>query len=109
MKKNRVIQAAIAVAFITLLAGCSSGRQYSYYPRPSSASFSLILNSGPGIYTSRYPDGRYYYRSPQGNIYWRGYDNRYYLDRSYLGKVHYNKGQYNDWNRYYNRYGRRYH
>jgi hypothetical protein len=109
MKKIKVIPAAIVVAFITLLASCSSGREYSYYPRQSSASYSLIVNSGPGIYANRYPDGRYYYRSPQGYIYWKGYDNRYYLDRSYLGKVYYNKGQYNDWNRYYNRYGRRYH
>lgn len=109
MKKIRIIQAAIAIAFVSILASCSSGREYSYYPPRSSSSFSLIVNSGPGIYTNRYPDGRYYYRSPQGYIYWKGYDNRYYLDRAYLGKVYYNKTQYNDWNRYYNRHGRRYH
>jgi hypothetical protein len=108
MKKIRIIQAAILIAFVSILASCGSSREYSYYPRRSSASFSLILNSGPGIYASRYPDGRYYYRSPQGYMYWRGYDNRYYLDRSYLDRVHYSQREYNDWNRYYNRHGIRY-
>jgi hypothetical protein len=108
MKKIRIIQAAIAIAFVTLVASCGSSREYSYYPPRPSASFSLILNSGPGIYATRYPDGRYYYRNPQGYIYWRGYDNRYYLDRSYLGRVPYSKREYYDWNRYYNSRGKRY-
>ena len=95
MKKIRIIQAAILIAFVSILASCSS----NYYPY-SGTSASLIISSGPGVYTTRYPDGRYYYRSPQGFVYWRGYDNRYYLDRAYLGKVHYNKGQYNEWRRY---------
>lgn len=108
MKKVRIIQVGILVAFVSILASCGPSREYSYYPRRTSASFSLIVNPGPGIYVSRYTDGRYYYRSPEGYIYWRGYGNRYYLDRSYLGRVHYNKPEYNEWNRYYNRHGRRY-
>jgi len=107
MKKIRIIQAAILIAFVSILASCGPGREYSYYPRRTSASFSLIVNPGPGVYVSRYPDGRYYYRSPEGYTYWRGYDNRYYLDRSYLGRVQYNKREYHDWNRYYNNHGRR--
>jgi hypothetical protein len=95
MKKIRIIKAAILVAFISILASCSS----SHYPY-GGTSASLVINSGPGFYATRYPDGHYYYRSPQGYTYWRGYDNRYYLDRAYLGKVHYNKGQYNEWRRY---------
>ena len=100
MKTNRFIQAATLVAFVAILASCGTGREYSSYPRRSSASFSLIINPGPGVYISRYPDGRYYYRSPEGYMYWRGYDNRYYLDRSYLGRAHYNTREYNEWNRY---------
>jgi len=95
MKKIRIIQAAILIAFVSILASCSS----NYYPY-SGTSASLIISSGPGVYTTRYPDGRYYYRSPQGFVYWRGYDNRYYLDRSYVGKVRYNRHEYNEWNRY---------
>ena len=94
MKKIRIIQVAILIAFAGLLAGCSS----TYYPY-GGASGSLIISSGPGFYANRYPDGRYYYRSPEGYIYWRGYDNRYYLDRSYLGRVHYQKREYNEWSR----------
>lgn len=110
MKKMRIIQAATLVVFVGLLASCGPSRQYpeySYYPRHTSASFSLIVNPGPGIYTNRYYDGRYYYRSPEGYMYWRGDDNRYYLDRSYVGRVHYNHDQYNDWKRYYRRSGKR--
>jgi len=104
MKKIRIIQVAILVAFVSVLASCGP----SYYPY-STPSASLIISSGPGFYATRYPDGRYYYRNPQGYVYWRGYDNRYYLDRSYLGKVRYKRGEYNEWRRYdghrnYNRY-----
>jgi len=95
MKKIRIIQVAILIAFVSILTSCSS----SYYPY-TGPSASLVVTSGPSFYATRYPDGRYYYRNPQGYIYWRGYDNRYYLDRAYLGKVHYNKGQYNEWRRY---------
>ena len=95
MKKIRIIQAAILIAFVSILASCSS----SYYPY-GRTSTSLIITSGPGFYTTRYPDGRYYYRNPQGYVYWRGYDNRYYLDRSYVGTVHYNRHEYNEWKRY---------
>jgi hypothetical protein len=111
MKKSRIIQAAIVVAFAGLLASCGPSREYpdhSYYPSRNQSSFSLIINPGPGIYATRYYDGRYYYRSPQGYTYWRGYDNRYYLDRSYVGKVRYNRNEYNDWNRYYRRHSQRY-
>jgi hypothetical protein len=99
MKKMRIIQAAILIAVVGFFAGCSS-----YYPY-GGTSGSLIISSGPGINASRYPDGRYYYRSPEGYTYWRGNDNRFYLDRSYLGRVHYQQREYHEWNRY-NRGGR---
>ena len=100
MKKIRMIQTAIAIALVTILASCSS----SYYPY-GGTSTSLVISSGPSFYATRYPDGRYYYRNPQGYVYWRGHDNRYYLDRSYLGRVHYNKSDYNEWRRYDGRHG----
>jgi len=96
MKKIRIIQVVVLVAFVSILASCGP----SYYPYNNGTHASLIISSGPGFYATRYPDGRYYYRNPQGYVYWRGHDNRYYLDRSYVGKVHYNKHEYNEWNRY---------
>jgi len=108
MKQITILQAAVAIAVVVALTSCGPSREYSYYPRRNSASFSLIVNPGPGVYESRYSDGRYYYRSPEGYTYWRGYDNRYYLDRSYLGRVHYDRNEYNEWNRYNRRSGKRY-
>ena len=112
MKQVRIVQAVLLLAVAAVMASCSSGRRNSYgesYP-PGQTQFSLIIHSSPGLAVSRYYDGRYYYRSPQGYTYWRGYDNRYYLDRSYIGRVHYDQRQYHDWrqgsNRHY-RQGRR--
>ena len=99
MKKMRIVQAALLVAAVALLASCSSSRRNSYrdpYP-PRQANFSLIISSSAGMVINRYPDGRYYYRNPYGYTYWRGYDNRYYLDRSYIRRVHYDRQQYDAW------------
>lgn len=105
MKTNRILQTVLLVVVIAIAASCSPGREYSYhrYPAPRT-SFSLILSGGPGIIVNRYPDGRYYYRSPEGYLYWRGYDNRYYLDRQYLGRGHYEQHEYNEWNRNWKRH-----
>src|ERR1043165_8396789 len=97
MKKSKIILMAAAAGFVVLLSSCGPSRETSYYhPRPS-ASVSLIIDGGPGIYATRYRDGRYYYRSPDGYTYWRGYDNRYYLDRSYVGRNNYRGRDYDDW------------
>lgn len=72
-------------------------------PPPTSRSYnsvSLIISPSPGFVMKQNPDGRYYHRSPQGYMYWKGYDNRFYLDKSYLNRVSYNKWEYNDWKRY---------
>jgi hypothetical protein len=104
MKRIRIVQAAALILALTLLVSCRSSRDYgdyrSYPPPPPRTSVSLILNAGPGIVVSRYPNGRYYHRAPNGFIYWRGYDNRYYLDRKYINRNYYNHRQYNDWRRY---------
>jgi hypothetical protein len=49
---------------------------------------------------NRYPDGRYYHRSAQGLLYWKGYDNRFFLDRNYLRRVSFSKWEYDEWKRY---------
>jgi len=106
MKKIQLLSLAILLIGSAVITSCSSGHEYYREPRYRS-SISLIISPTPGFIMSRYPDGRYYYRSPQGYTYWRGYDNRFYLDRSHIGRVHYNKREYNDWNRNGRKYSRR--
>ena len=110
MKKVRIVQAALLLAVAALIAGCSSSRRNTYadYYPPNEPRFSLIVHSYPGLTVRRYHDGRYYYRNPQGYLYWRGYDNRYYLDRSYVGKDYYRHRQYNDWKKSNRNYHRKY-
>lgn len=108
MKQVRIVQAVLLLAVAAVMASCSSGRRNTYgepYP-PRQPQFSLIIHSSPGLVVNRYHDGRYYYRNPQGYTYWRGYDNRYYLDRSYIGRVHYNQRQYHYWKQGHRRYYR---
>jgi hypothetical protein len=98
------------VTAILVIAGCRSGRELYNEPPPPPrvyANFSLIISPTPGFVISRYPDGRYYHRSPQGYIYWRGYDNRFYLDRSYIRRVNYTHREYNQWMKYNNRHNRK--
>ncbi len=104
MKQVRIVQAVLLLATTALLVSCGSGRHTVYdapYPPPSRAHFSLILNATPGMVIHRHHTGRYYYRHPAGYTYWRGPGNRYYLDRSHMGKVKYNRHEYNRWKRYY--------
>lgn len=106
MKGLRIVQTVALVAVTaTLLVSCSSSRQYDAYPPPPPprTSLSLIIDAGPGLMISRYRDGRYYYRSPQGYIYWRGPGNRYYLDRRYVNRSFYRHNQYQHWRRHYRR------
>jgi hypothetical protein len=102
MKKARIVQAAVLVLMVVILASCRSSRDYGSYPPPPPprTSVSLIIGPGPGMVISRYHDGRYYYRAPNGYMYWRGYGNRYYLDRRYMSRNYYHHHQYNDWRRY---------
>jgi hypothetical protein len=60
----------------------------------------LILTPTAGFVMNRYPDGRFYHRSPQGFLYWKAYDNRFYLDRSYIHRVRYDRYEYDQWRAY---------
>lgn len=102
MKRVRIVQAALLLSTVVLIASCSTSRDYgrSYPPRRPQANFSLIISSGPGMMIARHPSGRYYYRDNYGHIYWRGYGNRYYLDRRYVNRSFHSHRDYNDWRRY---------
>ena len=64
------------------------------------SSVSLIIVPTPGFVMKQNPDGRFYHRSMAGYLYWKGYDNRFYLDRAELRNVNYSRGQYEEWKRY---------
>jgi hypothetical protein len=65
------------------------GNSYRRYP--------LIVIRTPDIRISRHNDGRYYYRNHDGYMYWKGYDDRFYLDEKYLNDNRYDENEYNDW------------
>ena len=78
---------------------------YRYTPPPPPApryynSVSLIVSPTPGFVMRQSPDVRYYHRSQQGYLYWKGFDNRFYLDRAELGRVSYSRWEYEEWRRY---------
>lgn len=108
MKQIRIVQAAVLLTVAVIIASCGSSRDYHgrHYPPRTQTGVSLIIGSSPGLVISRNPNGMYYYRDPRGFIYWRGYGDRYYLDRRYMNKSYYGHQQYNDWKRYHNN-GRR--
>ena len=66
-------------------------KKYAYHRYP------LVVIRTPDIIIRRYNDGRYYYRNPEGYMYWKGYDDRFYLDEQYLNDNGYNEEEYNDW------------
>lgn len=80
--------------------GGRSARPYAPGQRKKYGShrrYPLIIIRTPDIIISRYNDGRYYYRNPEGYMYWKGYDDRFYLDEKYLNNNGYNNDEYNDW------------
>ena len=105
MKRIRIVQAAVLLAVAVVIASCGSSREYHdrRYPPRTQTDVSLIISSYPGISIYRHPSGMYYYRDPRGFIYWRGYGNRYYLDRRYMSRSYHSHQQYNDWRRYHGR------
>ena len=107
MKKIKIIPVVLLGAIAVVMVSCGSGREYHRGPYARSrSSISLIIGTSPRLVVLRDPYGRYYYKDPRGYIYWRGNDNRYYLDRKYVNRSYYGHQQYNDWRRYHNN-GRR--
>lgn len=78
----------------------STSKQYSPAPVRYNITATLIISPRPGFTMNQTRDGRYYHRNQQGFVYWKGYDNRFYLDDSYLNRVNYTKLEYKDWKKY---------
>ena len=126
MKRTFILTTITAFTALLIFAGCRPSRvyankerqerypeeRYERYPDPSPPpsryypTASLIISPSPGFVMNRYPDGRYYHRSPQGYMYWKGYDNRFYIDRSHLRDVRYSQWEYDEWRRYSRENGR---
>jgi hypothetical protein len=111
MKRTFILTTLTVLAATLLLASCGHSRVWetrdrgprnSPPPPPARhyATTALIIAPSPGFRMSQYGDGRFYHRNPQGFLYWKGYDNRFYLDRSYLTRVSYSKWEYKEWKRY---------
>lgn len=70
----------------------SPSRTYSSVP--------LVITPTPGFTMKQTPDGRYYHKTPQGYLYWKGANNRFCLDRMYLSRISYSNWEYDEWRRY---------
>jgi Ni/Co efflux regulator RcnB len=60
----------------------------------------LIITPRPGFVMKQDREGRFFHRTSQGYLYWKGYDNRFFLDDYYVRKVEYNRGEYDEWRRH---------
>ena len=118
MKQISLLSALLIVGITATITSCKSSRvwesrdkeekedrtvRHTPVPPPPPryhSSVSLVISPTPGFVMNRYPDGRYYHRSPQGLLYWKGNDNRFFLDRTYLSRVSYSQWEYNEWKRY---------
>ena len=61
----------------------------AYYP--------LIIIRTPQIIILKHADGRYYYKNADNFIYWKGNDDRFYLEEQFLDQVEYDKNELDDW------------
>lgn len=78
-------------------------RQQTVYrsaPKPVYAPAPLIISPHPGFTMARHANGQYFHRSPQGLTYWKGYDNRFYLDRNQIDRSRYSNFEYREWKRF---------
>lgn len=69
-------------------------------PSRSYASVPLVITPSPGFVMKQTPDGRYYHKTAQGLLYWKGSNNRFCLDKMYLSRVSYSNWEYDEWRRY---------
>ena len=116
MKRMQLLSALLIITIAATMISCNPSRVWatkekekkerrvSNIPAPPTQRFynpvSLIITPTPGFVMNRYADGRYYHRNQQGLLYWKGFDNRFFLDKSYLKRVSYSQWEYDQWKRY---------
>lgn len=97
-QKNLLPITLIAVAAL-IISSCGSNRNY-YSSAPPRSHVSLIITPSPGFTMNNHRDGRYYHRSQQGFIYWKGNDNRFFLDKKYVNRANSSKWEYKEWKKW---------
>jgi hypothetical protein len=101
MNQKNLVSVALVAAVMLTISSCASGRHYTAKAPTTLPYVSLIITPSAGFIMNHDPDGRYYHRSQQGFVYWKGYKDHFYLDKEYLKQVNYNKREYNEWKRWY--------
>ena len=117
MKRMQLLSAILLITVAATTISCKSSRVWATKEKPKkekqvryadapvpppryNPSVALVITPTPGFTMQRFSDGRYYHRSQTGLLYWKGYDNRFFLDRSYLSRVNYSQWEYDEWKRY---------
>ncbi|MCX6317049.1 MAG: hypothetical protein NTW29_07150 [Bacteroidetes bacterium] len=120
MKRTFILSATAVVMLLVTFTSCKSSRVWATKkkepkeyrepettyrrpappPPPRYSYVSLIITPTPGFVMRQNNSGKFYHKTEQGFLYWKGHDNRFYLDRSHLGRVNYNKWEYDEWKRY---------
>ena len=59
--------------------------------------YPLIVYKTPDIVILRHTDGRSFYKNHDNFIYWKGEDDRFYLDEQFISKVNYDEAEMADW------------
>lgn len=77
--------------------GYAPGQQRRPDYRNQTVYYPLIIIRTPDIIIRRAADGRDYCLNRDGYYYWRGADNRFYLDERYIGQIRYDEREYRDW------------
>ncbi len=78
--------------------GSQSAKSYAPGQRKKYANaYPLVIVYTPAIVIRQHSDGRYYYKNSSGYTYWKGHDERYYLDEKHLKGLDYEVTEYDDW------------
>jgi hypothetical protein len=112
MKRTFILTTMAVISAALIFSSCGPSKVYANKeknyrnpaPPPSPSryyrSVSLIISPTPGFVMKQNPNGRFYHITRDGYQYWKGYDNRFYLDKSYLNRISYTKWEYKEWKQY---------
>ncbi len=120
MKRTFILSSVTFVLAAVILSSCGHSRVWANKEKrnddpppvsrqrgPSGPSYAnnlagapLIITPHPGFTMARHANGQYVHRGPQGMLYWKGFDNRFYLDKNQVERSRYSKFELKEWKRY---------